>query len=110
MAKFYAVKQGVKPGIYTTWSECNAQVLGYKGAQYKAFSTEEEARAFVFGDLIAKNNSLSEEDKENVKCELLGIKEGLKERDIMFILDKVSTIAEILNIELDPDDLEDYKR
>ena len=46
MAKFYAVKEGKKPGIYHTWDECKEQVNGYSGAVYKSFSNEEEAKAF----------------------------------------------------------------
>ncbi len=42
-AKFYVVWHGVEPGIYTTWSECKAQISGVKGAVYRAFSTREEA-------------------------------------------------------------------
>ena len=45
--KFYAVRQGRVPGVYTTWSDCEKQVKGYGGAIYKSFSTEVEARAFV---------------------------------------------------------------
>ena len=40
MAKYYGVKQGHNPGIYTTWADCEAQVKGYKGAQYKSFGSE----------------------------------------------------------------------
>lgn len=107
MAKFYGVKQGYKPGVYTTWSECEAQVKGYKGAQYKSFNNEADALKYVQGDSNNINN-ISNQDKENIKWELEGIKEGLKERDIMFILNKVNTIAEILNIELSVDNLNDY--
>lgn len=28
--KYYAVKQGVKPGIYETWAECEAQTKGFR--------------------------------------------------------------------------------
>ncbi|MFP3727504.1 RNase H1/viroplasmin domain-containing protein [Priestia filamentosa] len=28
--KFYVVWSGHKPGIYTTWAECEAQVKGFK--------------------------------------------------------------------------------
>ncbi|KHO36218.1 RNase H [Clostridium tetani] len=45
--KFYAVKKGVKPGIYTTWKECQENVNGVSGAIYKGFSTEEEAKRFM---------------------------------------------------------------
>lgn len=45
--KFYAVKKGLRSGIYKTWDECKKQVLGYKGAIYKSFLTYEEAKAFL---------------------------------------------------------------
>ena len=41
--KFYVVWKGHKPGIYTSWAECNAQVKGVPQAEYKAFETLEEA-------------------------------------------------------------------
>ena len=47
MSKFYAVKSGRTPGIYTTWAECQKQVNGYSGAVYKSFSTEKEARDYI---------------------------------------------------------------
>ena len=31
--KYYAVRAGVRPGIYLTWNECQAQIAGFKGAQ-----------------------------------------------------------------------------
>ncbi len=48
--KYYAVRVGLTPGIYETWSDCERQVKGYTGAQYKSFPTEAEARQFVYGD------------------------------------------------------------
>ncbi len=47
--KFYAVKNGRKTGIFTTWAECQRQVTGFKGAAYKGFETLEEAEAFLSG-------------------------------------------------------------
>lgn len=41
--KYYAVKEGRQPGIYTTWSECKQQVYKYPGAVYKAFEDDEQA-------------------------------------------------------------------
>lgn len=46
-SKFYAVKTGKVPGIYTTWDECQANVKGFSGAKYQSFTTEEEAKAFM---------------------------------------------------------------
>lgn len=47
--KFYAVKVGKTPGIYETWTDCQAQINGYSGAVYKGFATREEAAAFMSG-------------------------------------------------------------
>ena len=33
--KYYAVRKGYNPGIYTTWKECLGQVTGFKGATCK---------------------------------------------------------------------------
>lgn len=42
--KYYVVWNGVEPGIYDSWSACQAQVKGYEGALYKSFDSEEQAR------------------------------------------------------------------
>ena len=47
--KYYVVWNGRKPGIYTSWAECEAQVKGYPGAEYKSFSTREMAEAAFHG-------------------------------------------------------------
>ena len=48
--KFYAVKQGLKVGIYTKWEDCLTQVKGYPGAKYKSFYTREEAQIYLDDD------------------------------------------------------------
>lgn len=46
--KFYVVWQGVSPGVYRSWTECQLQIKGYENALYKSFDTAEEAgRAFA---------------------------------------------------------------
>ena len=47
MCKYYAVKVGRKSGIFNTWDECKEQVLGFKGAVYKSFTSLEEAKTFI---------------------------------------------------------------
>ena len=42
--KFYVVWKGLKTGVFDTWDECQAQVAGYSGAKFKAFSTREAAQ------------------------------------------------------------------
>ena len=44
---FYGVGRGHKPGVYSSWSEANAQVKNFSGSRIKKFKTEEEARQFV---------------------------------------------------------------
>ncbi|MGN0389199.1 MAG: viroplasmin family protein [Wujia sp.] len=45
--KYYAVKNGLKPGVYDTWEECALLVKGYPGAIYKSFPTRKEAEEFA---------------------------------------------------------------
>lgn len=47
MSKFYAVKKGRQTGIFLTWPECEAQVKGFKGAQYKSFPNKEDADVYL---------------------------------------------------------------
>ena len=41
--KFYVVWEGVTPGVYTSWTDCQLQIKGYEGAKYQSFDTREEA-------------------------------------------------------------------
>ncbi|CAI2638363.1 Ribonuclease H [Apilactobacillus kunkeei] len=54
-SKFYAVRKGKKPGIYSTWDECKNQVNGFPGAEYKSFKTKSEANAYMGLSQPAKN-------------------------------------------------------
>lgn len=49
MQKYYAVRVGKTPGIYTSWSLCETLVKGYPGAKYKGFPTLEEAKLYMEG-------------------------------------------------------------
>ena len=75
--KFYAVRHGRVPGVYTTWSDCEKQVKGYGGAIYKSFSTEAEAHAFVedsglsLSDFMSAKKSKSKSPQE-VKSRSIG--------------------------------------
>lgn len=51
--KFYAVKAGKKPGIYNTWAECQAQIIGYSNAKLKSFLSYAEAEAFMGGGSLS---------------------------------------------------------
>ena len=66
--KYYAVRQGVVPGIYENWDACKAQVHGYKNASYKSFPSYEEAKAFLEGSEEPSKKDLKTllEDKDTL--------------------------------------------
>jgi len=63
--KWYAVRKGRQTGIFTNWyafisriiitnddnayirDECNAQVSGFKGGEFKSFPSEREAQEYL---------------------------------------------------------------
>ena len=45
--KIYAVKKGLRPGIYYTWADCQKQTQGVSGAVFKSFTTQHAADQFV---------------------------------------------------------------
>ncbi|MDT8901778.1 viroplasmin family protein [Anaeroselena agilis] len=47
--KYYAVRAGRQPGVYLSWEKCKEQVERFPGAEYKAFPSEQEARAYLSG-------------------------------------------------------------
>lgn len=62
--KYYVVWEGVTPGIYENWNDCNLQIKGFPGAKYKSFKTKleaEEAYASHFSESI--NTSSKKQDK-----------------------------------------------
>lgn len=44
--KYYVVKNGLVPGIYNSWPECEKQVKGYNNAVFKSFKSLEEAEVY----------------------------------------------------------------
>lgn len=45
--KVYAVKRGKTTGVFTTWEDCRNSVEGYPKAEYRGFSSIEEAQAYL---------------------------------------------------------------
>ncbi len=66
MAKYYVVWNGRNKGVFSSWEECEAQVKGFQGAQYKAFKTRDLAeKAFrgSYQDYEGKHvSSLTEQE------------------------------------------------
>ena len=67
--KYYAVRQGHVPGVYTTWADCEKQVKGFGGAIYKSFPTEVEARAFVEDSGLSLSDFMSAHKGESKSLE-----------------------------------------
>ena len=64
--KFYVVWEGVTPGIYSSWTDCQLQIKGYKGAKYKSFDSREEAERALASSpyaYIGKNATNKKENK-----------------------------------------------
>jgi ribonuclease HI len=67
-SKFYVVWKGARPGIYSTWKDCEKQVKGYPGARYKGYPTRQEAEA-AFNSAPPVASSAAKRTKENVKSD-----------------------------------------
>lgn len=48
--KYYAVREGKKTGIFTSWDICKKYVNGYSGAEYKGFAEKADAENYLKGD------------------------------------------------------------
>ncbi|KAK0387978.1 hypothetical protein NLU13_4222 [Sarocladium strictum] len=51
--KYYAVKAGFVPGVYTNYADCQRQTAGFKGAIFRSFTSREDAEAFAAGKKVA---------------------------------------------------------
>lgn len=63
--KYYGVKKGRNIGVYESWSECEKQVKGFSGAEYKSFLTLKEALDFVNGNQEFKEDKDISDLKDN---------------------------------------------
>jgi ATP-dependent DNA helicase PIF1 len=45
--KYYAVREGRQPGIYTTWHDAETQTANYSGAVFKSFDSLEGAEEYM---------------------------------------------------------------
>lgn len=45
--KYYAVKSGRNPGIYTDWQSVQEQITGWQKPRHRSFSTRSEAQRFL---------------------------------------------------------------
>lgn len=66
--KYYAVRKGKTPGIYGTWPECQANVNGFPGAEFKGFGTLPEAERYMSGGTA--NDNAAEDGGDGFEPEL----------------------------------------
>jgi len=79
--KYYVVWEGVKPGIYDNWRECQIQIKGIPGAKYKSFTSLHDAKSAYSGnyyDAIDKKttkkiNKLSESERSRILWNSLSV-------------------------------------
>ncbi len=64
MSKFYAVKIGRIPGVYSSWNDCKAQTDKFPKAIFKSFSTKEEALNFLSGNRTVETSSVTSTDQK----------------------------------------------
>jgi viroplasmin and RNaseH domain-containing protein len=67
--KVYAVRKGRKNGLFYTWPQCQEQIKGYSGAEYKSFKTEEEANAYLSG--ATSNVTLPPLPIDQLSCDMM---------------------------------------
>ncbi|OKL59188.1 hypothetical protein UA08_05883 [Talaromyces atroroseus] len=72
--KFYAVKEGFRPGVYYNWNDCLAQVTGFKGAVFQSFPSLEEANSFLTGQKVSSRNGAASANNEATR--FYGVQRG----------------------------------
>ena len=50
--KFYVVWSGHKTGVFTSWNVCKKHIQNFQGAQYKSFTSKEEAEKAYKGNYV----------------------------------------------------------
>lgn len=73
--KFYAVRKGRQPGVYTTWDDCKTQTMGYPGAVYKSFEAYQDAEDFL-------NAAKKESAEKDALCPLTVYTDGSFEENL----------------------------
>ncbi|MFR1820593.1 MAG: viroplasmin family protein [Lactococcus petauri] len=57
MPKYYAIRNGRKTGIFEIWSIAEKQVKGFPGAQYKSFTSKEDAENYLSPKSVQTNEN-----------------------------------------------------
>lgn len=54
---FYAVKKGRETGIFESWAECQKQITGFSGAEFKKFKELKQAETYLTSGISIDNIS-----------------------------------------------------
>lgn len=54
---FYAVKKGRETGIFESWAECQKQITGFSGAEFKKFKELKQAESYLTSGISIDNLS-----------------------------------------------------
>jgi hypothetical protein len=69
MSKFYAVRVGRVPGVYTLWTDCQKQIDKYPKPVFRKFDNQEDAENFAIG--ISKRPDIPERPEwQNIGFEM----------------------------------------
>jgi ribonuclease HI len=82
--KWYAVKRGRIPGVYTEWPEAEVQVKGFAGARFKGFPSEEEAQLWVEGKLVEKKSPAGKSRTVRSNSENAAPREGSEDYIVIY--------------------------
>jgi Predicted double-stranded RNA/RNA-DNA hybrid binding protein len=64
----YAVRNGINTGIFQSWEECEKQIKGFKGAEFKGFPSMQEAQQYLSNkDAEKKENAHNQVTKDAVQ-------------------------------------------
>ena len=90
---FYVVTKGKKPGIYTDWATCAANVMKVSGSKYKKFARHKEAEQFFLENNSQENVDIStilQADRESEVNQIENVEQVVETRADNMTLDKES--------------------
>ena len=66
---YYAVRKGIKIGVYDTWDECLENTKGFKGAEFKKFKSKEDAQSYLdYNEKSVSTNVILLKDKNEANA------------------------------------------
>ncbi|EON61779.1 hypothetical protein W97_00995 [Coniosporium apollinis CBS 100218] len=76
LQKYYAIRNGRVPGVYTDWPAAQRQIIGWKGPKHKSFPTTTEAIAFVKAGPGNQNLDIQVNPPEGLAVAVAGIQDA----------------------------------